>query len=146
MKNLLLTFAALALFSKDAFAGCTDKCIIRNPFSGNCAYEMRVCPLSTDTVLRWVNGATPENIRETLADIDPTYALGYYARKLKLDINVNQNVTACVINIAGAGAFGTACAAGVAELGPLCFAELTCTASCAGAGSTFKNVLEDCAG
>lgn len=140
----LLTFAGL---SQQAFAGCHDKCVIRNPISGHCAYEVRVCPLSVDTVGRWLEGATAGTVSEAFKHIDPIYALSYYANKLGLDgLAVTKDVTSCVVGVAAGGTLGGVCAVGVSEIGAACFADITCTAACYGSGQAFKNAIKNCSG
>lgn len=143
MKKLALCLFAI-LIGKEAFADCNDKCVIRNPFSGNCAYEVRVCPLSVETIGRWVNGATKVDVQEHFKKMDPNYALRYMAKRLDIEVAIDQDISECVAQVATTGLFGTFCAVTVAELGALCFADINCTLSCVGTGNAFENTLKDC--
>ncbi|RYE52560.1 MAG: hypothetical protein EOP48_16240 [Sphingobacteriales bacterium] len=145
MKRLFFALAMAAL-GTDAYAGCHDKCIIRNPVSGKCAYELRVCPLSTDTLGRWVNGATKVDLEKSFKHLDPVKALSGLAKRLDVVGDITDDVADCVVGVAATGAFGAYCAAGIAEVGPLCFADLGCTLSCMGTGESFKTTLDECSG
>ncbi len=151
MKSLFLRSLAFVslLSSTSAYANCdgVDKCIMRNPLGANeCWLKIRVCPLSIDSVVEWVNGATPDTAKDALKDIDPIRGLQYYAKRLGVEGKVDVDVAGCFINTAATGVLGSACAAGVVELGVICFADLTCTAACVGTKTAVVGVLDDCIG
>lgn len=145
MKRLIFAIVMLLIMAKEAFAGCTDKCVIRNPFSGNCAYEMRVCPLSVETFGRWINGATKVDTINALKRLDPKRALNFYSGKLGLDgLSIDDIGLNCLVDTATAGAFGAVCAAGVIEIGAYCFVDAVCASACLASQSAFKQALKDC--
>jgi len=51
MKKVILIFSLMAAtFAQNVYAGCTMKCITRNPFNGKCIVKTKVCGISADGV------------------------------------------------------------------------------------------------
>ncbi len=144
MKRLLAMVMLCSVYGQQALAGCNNKCVIRNPFSGNCAFDVYVCPLSMDTVKTWLNGDTADSIKTQLKRADPIRAVQYYSDKLNLDVKIDNNVLACLTDTAVGGGFGVVCAAGVVEIGPTCFVEPTCLGSCAASSAALSDAIKEC--
>ena len=135
------------LLSSSAWANCdgVDKCFMRNPLGAHeCWLKVRVCPLSTESVMEWVNGATPDTVSDALKDIDPTRAFRYYSQKMGIEEGISDKTLDCFVSYAATGAFGAYCAAGVSALGTYCFADISCTSSCIGTKEAATKTIRMC--
>ena len=141
--NKILALIIL-VYSGQLYAGCHGKCMVRNPFNHRCSYELRVCPLSTETVGRFINGVTRLDVQKQLNKLDPSRAMNFYAKKLKVDVTLSKDAIECIVDVGIGGAFGSVCAVGLVEFGPACLADAICAASCVTAKEAFKETLEDC--
>lgn len=160
LRMLALVCLGFGGISEVGMANCNDKCITRNPFGGECWLKVRACDLSMESVeglgiaidqaiegtTEWLGAASATKVREAFAHVDPVKALAFYSNRLGIKAPINESIAACVVDSAAVGVLGSVCAAGVAELGLFCFAEITCTSTCVGAGNSISNLIEKCAG